>query len=258
MGKYNSSTTRVVPVFDQMFDSDSTGEAWVPYLFNLGSRNRDLIPNDVGRLISGHERWWGENERSLPAPRGLLEWLVRNVSEDAILKSPGKGTVRDKRLRLPRGDRNAIDSALTAINSGRIVREWYVLEGPSRPDAYVETDRAILVVEGERTERACTTKTTFMPQRSQLLRHMDAALESSAKPVFGLLIVEGNSPNPSIPNAHWRSELDKQLEPKMVAGSLPHRDPATRDRIVDRVLGVATWSRICADLSLSLPADGAV
>ena len=54
-----------------------------------------------------------------------------------------------------------------------------MLEGRSRPDACFETDAMLVVIEGKRTERKATAVTTWMRTRSQMLRHMDAALEIS-------------------------------------------------------------------------------
>jgi hypothetical protein len=38
MGEYNSSVTRVWPVFDWLFQDDPTGAKWLPPLLKLGSR----------------------------------------------------------------------------------------------------------------------------------------------------------------------------------------------------------------------------
>ena len=54
-----------------------------------------------------------------------------------------------------------------------------MLEGRSQPDACFETDAMLVVIEGKRTERKATAVTTWMRSRSQMLRHMDAALEIS-------------------------------------------------------------------------------
>jgi hypothetical protein len=37
--------------------------------------------------------------------------------------------------------------ALTLLEHGSRKRAWYVLEGPSRPDACIQTERILLVVE---------------------------------------------------------------------------------------------------------------
>jgi len=45
MGTYDSSRTRVAPVFDALMDRDPTGQTWLLPLLELGSRS-------VGRLTT--------------------------------------------------------------------------------------------------------------------------------------------------------------------------------------------------------------
>ena len=59
--------------------------------------------------------------------------------------------------------------------------------------AYLETENLILVIEGKRTEREPATPTTRMPERSQMLRPMDAAYgRAGNKKIPGTMIVEGS------------------------------------------------------------------
>ena len=65
---------------------------------------------------------------------------------------------------------------------------WYVLEGKSAPDVFFESTKALVVIEGKRTERKALSQTSWMPKRSQMLRHLDAAWEiRDAKRVLRLM-----------------------------------------------------------------------
>ena len=188
----------------------------------------------------------GSDECSLPAPLGLLEYLVQNVDPALAGRSTDPVDVRAKRLALANKDPAIVDLALKNLRAGKRGRYWFVLEGPSRPDALLEATDFVVCVEGKRTEAGCTTQTSWMPRRSQLVRHMDAATDHfKGKSVFGLLIVEGSGVDPTQPSQHWHSECAAQYAPEMLADSLPHRTEEERAAIGRNVLGVTTWQSVC-------------
>ena len=256
MGIRNSSRTRVAPIFERLYARDSTGRQWLPTLLTLGERTTEvsILPAQP-TLIPNHQPTWGDTELSLDPPTSLLEYLVQNVTVERVDKSGDKGLVLQKRQLLARKDAMCIEEALAAIRSGARGRHWYVLEGPSCPDATLIMDEAVLVVEGKRTERSCTSQTKWMTGRSQLLRHMDAAMEKfSSKRVFGLLIVEGNGGAEAVsPSSHWLSESAAQSTAQMLTSSLPHRSQAVRDRLAEGILGVSTWQALCAACKIKWP-----
>ena len=256
MGSRDSSRTRVAPVFEELVRRDPTGATWLPKLLRLGSRAEDVrIPSDLGTLRTTHPHWWGNNERSLKPPVALLEWLVLNITAGAVAASGDIGMVLDKRRALAAGDPATVAEALAAIRQGVSGRRWHNLEGESRPDAYLETERIVLVVEGKRTERSCTSKTKWMPVRSQLIRHMDAATDISGdRTVLGLLIVEGEAGGSALePSPYWLNQSAAQYTDHMLRASLPHRSAADRTRIADGVLGVTTWQGVCRTFALPWP-----
>jgi hypothetical protein len=66
-GEFNSSVTRVWPVFDWLFRSDPTGRAWLTKLLHLGSRAQEVEPHilsDPGPICARLARF----ERPLPGP----------------------------------------------------------------------------------------------------------------------------------------------------------------------------------------------
>lgn len=73
MGKYNSSTYHVQPVFDALRAQDKTGRSGLAPLLELprrtGRQPLALSPDQAGEI---QEAAWSPAERALPAPRGLL------------------------------------------------------------------------------------------------------------------------------------------------------------------------------------------
>ena len=256
MGTNDSSRTRVAPVFDWLIAHDATGQSWVDRLLALGSRSEVMPSLPVQQsLIAAHGRRWGTNERGLYAPQSLLEHLVRNVDPKLVESAGDSGTTLVKRQALAAKDDRTIADAIGQIRAGKRGRRWFVLEGESRPDALIETNDLVICVEGKRTEAGCTTATTWMPRRSQLVRHMDAALEFfPEKRILGLLIVEGDGDGSArTPSDFWKAESAAQYAPAMLADSLPHREAIDRDKIASGMLGVTTWQAVCAEFGIPWP-----
>lgn len=258
MGKQDSSRTRVEPVFNALIDRDASGRTWLASLLGLGSRSGGRIDAmRVGTLMRNHPRWWGKSERRLAAPRALLRWLVCNCSRPTSATLWGGAATRVRREGLVIREPAMIAKALRLLEEAPAARGWYVLEGPSQPDACLETDSLLIVIEGKRTERKATTTTTWMPFRSQMLRHMDAAWGvRNGKRVLGLMIVEGpGGADAKAPSDHWLKEGENQIQGPTLGASLPHRTQAEREEIADGFLGVTTWQRVCAEFGLPWPPD---
>jgi hypothetical protein len=257
MGKYDSSLTRVVPVFDALMDRDATGRTWLLPLLRCGSRSTGRLSGITSStLLACHPRWWGKNERRLDPPKALLRWLVANACAPASDDFWGGRATRTKRELLVKRDPGTISEALRLLGeTSSTFRKWYVLEGRSQPDAFLETDTLLVVIEGKRTERKATAVTTWMSSRSQMLRHMDAAWEiRGGKRVLGLMVVEGRGGAEAVaPDDHWLIEANAQVLEATMAKSLPHRGVSDRHQIAEGFLGVTTWQRLCAEFGLGWP-----
>ena len=275
MGDQNSSLTRAAPVFSRLLRRDPTGHSWLPALIRLPSLwdpslaalARAQLPHTLGPI---RDCGWGRREKGLAPPPALLDWLVRHAT---LPHDPQKreralrtGETRRKREALARRDPVTTREAEDALRTWRAQsapgalppKAWYVLEGATRPDAYLATPEAVVVVEGKRTERGATVETTWMGRRDQLLRHVDAAWETrGARTVLGLLIVEGNGgpEGVSVPSA-WYGFAERTISRTALRDSLPHRTEDERVAIAACVLGVTTWQSVCAALGVpfsSLP-----
>lgn len=245
-GRYDSSKTRVAPVFDQL---RLRTDDWVRGLLILAQHGSpETIDDniDLGYVAGA----WGTNEKGIPPPVALLSWLIRN------LMPPLKPTeINDDRQRLLARDAEAIEQALQLLGSASASRRWHIFEGPTYPDALIETRGALIVVEGKRTEAGPTESTTWMAGRRQIWRHMDAAWERRGdRTVFGLFLVEGAPEQPFDVPPIWESASRDTLTAQALSSSFPHRGTVERDAIARGFLGAATWQRVCAHFGIDFGA----
>ena len=268
-GSYNSSITRVRPVFGQLIRRDPSGATWLPPILrtvSAGQLEPDLVesPGDIhsylfetrtyvdsvlarhGVLAIELERCF---EKILPPPRAFLEWLIRNPD---FLSWPLRGDVETrygaatqvKREHLfGRGTREAaVQVQLEALNQLRELgpsesqRKWWAFEGFTEVDCYLETDRLLLVIEGKRTE-GLSRSTDWYPQRNQLARNLEVAneLAGDRKAAAVLLVVESD-------------DFDASLD--AVQRGLPHLSTEDLDLVIGRLLGPMTWRALCQATSL--------
>lgn len=246
MSERDSSRTRVAPVFDRLRCIDPSGRSWLPTLLSLPTGlPRAPIAPPSGKLLDA--RWW-PHEKRLPAPRALLEWLIQSATAPESAAAWGKAATRSRREALIRRDQATTAEALKLLAASTDNRAWYVLEGPTCPDVFLETADSVIVIEGKRTEGGPTTHTSWMSVRHQMLRHLDAALEiCNGRRLNGFFIVESSSRE--VPS-NWREAGTRTVSEDALVRSLPHRSNEERARIADAFLGVTTWEAVRGALSI--------
>jgi hypothetical protein len=238
-GKYDSSKTRVAPVFNHLKVLPCEWPRRLLELAEFGSPD-STIGGDMD--LSFVEGAWGDKERGFRPPTALLEWLVRHPERWA--SEPGN----DERRRLCAGDPDTLERALASVQSSGNHRRWFILEGYTYPDVFILTPSAVVVVEGKRTERGPTTHTKWMANRHQIWRHIDAAWEiRDRREVFGMFIVEGEGM--SLPE-QWRQAAKDSLSVDALRGSFPHRSPAEVAQLSRCFLGACTWHRVCESFGI--------
>jgi|HubBroStandDraft_6_1064221.scaffolds.fasta_scaffold00797_11 hypothetical protein len=243
-GKYDSSKTRVRPVFDALWNR---GRNWVPQLLKLptgGCANAEVASSDLTII----KRYWEPHEKCLNPPVSLLSWLIRNV------KSLSPRGLEGARQRLPEGDPETIEDALHRLRTDgdSKPRAWYIFEGQTQPDVYLVAHDALVVVEGKRTERTTTTDTSWLSGRHQIWRHIDAAWEiRGRRAVYGFFIVESDatSADGSVPEP-WRDAGRACLSPAALLTSFPHRSAKEVEEISRCFLGVTTWRKVCEQFDI--------
>lgn len=226
---------------------------------------------EFGRIV---DVGWGRCEKSLAPPDTLLDWIVDHPDprKDARGSKAAlcEGNTREKREALLRGDQDVIAEAHAALGRWREshapgaigLKEWWVLEGASRPDAYIATTKAVVVIEGKRTERKPTIGTTWMRGRHQMLRHLDAAWQHRGdRFVIGMFVVEGpGGPAATKVPTQWFDFTKQTISDQALEDSLPHRSKQEREEIAATLIGVTTWQAVCATLEIpfeSLPETSA-
>jgi hypothetical protein len=237
-GKFDSSKTRVGPVFDALW---SKGRDWLPQLLALpagGCSNAEVKSADL-KVV---EKYWEPNEKSLRPPVSLLSWLIRNVS------SLSRNELDDGfRKRLTAGDPETLELALRLLRTENATRGWYIFEGPTYPDVYLESKDALVVIEGKRTEPTATVETKWLDGRHQIWRHIDAAWEiRGRRAVYGFFIVESDafSSDGSVPEL-WNELARNCAHSSALLSSFPHRSAAEVSAISRCLLGVTTWRKVC-------------
>jgi hypothetical protein len=247
MGKKDSSKTRVVPVFDRLFEYDPTGVAWLPRLLRLpvGGNPPPVLEESSFQIEACG---WGHNERKLSPPVSLLSWLIRHPRKPlsgALSANTEKAMVREEWLA---GSEKRIREGLALLRSNPENLDWHIFEGETQPDVYIETNDIIVVIEGKRTEHGPTTKTKWMDGRHQMLRHIDCAWEiRSRKKVAGFFIVEGTGEAKNELDEKWLQIARETTEPAAISTSLPHRGPEEQAQIAACFTGVTTWQRVCCE-----------
>lgn len=203
MGIHDSTKTRVTPVFDHLFEVDNTGNSWIDKLLTLPSRHEpDWMAPKFGEVGPLEQFGWGTAERKLSAPRTLLRWLLTHAdAQSPACWDTSANTTQKRRALLEDRDPKILAEARRELERPKLpARKWFIFEGPSSPDVFLQTRDLVIVIEGKRTEAGPTTKVSWMKGRLQMIRHMDSALEiADGRQVVGFFIVEGLPPNPLVP-----------------------------------------------------------
>jgi hypothetical protein len=252
VGIYDSSRTRVAPVFGRLQCFDPSGVQWLQGLLDVAN-SRGRSKPEAGTAPLRVAKWW-PREAALAAPPTLLRWLLEHAEAPATEDGWGRGaTTISQRRRLVDRDAATMAEALQSLERRSSPRAWYVLEGPTRPDVYLDTGEVVVVIEGKRTETEPTTSTAWMRVRHEMLRHLDAAWEHlGGRRLYGLFIVEAEDGEGSAATAPqgWQATVELATSDEIVKQSLPHRSAEERSAIAGALLGVTTWQAVCDEFQI--------
>lgn len=245
--KYDSTKTRVIPVFDRISKTD---KSWLRRLLKLPKHGSLSVNSTKGDDLTVENKYWGDKEKTIDPPVSLLNWLISNPPDSlSKLDHSVTNSTNWKRYHLWLKDPAVLDEAKHQLQLNHKVTAWYVLEGKTHPDVLIYTPSTIIVIEGKRTEVGPTKSTTWMSNRHQMLRHIDAAWEIRGnRKVFGFFIVEGESGG-EIP-IKWEKAARNTVSQATVNGSLPHRTIDERRDISNCFIGVTTWQAVCSEFKL--------
>jgi hypothetical protein len=249
-GQYNSSLTRVQPVFGELLRRDGTGASWLPTLLRLATKNRDqaeVLAENPGALLS--DRCF---ETGLPPPEAFLRWLLTNPdrlawprvqpnwsAETRLWRGRLRGDEGPEMLRQAQERGAALLGHYGASGSRRA---WWAFEGFTSADCFLRTERLVLLVEGKRTD-VLSPSTTWYPRRNQLVRNVEATAQAAGSIPCAVLLIADDSVDPLTAQA-WDQ-------------SLPHLPPERRAALMRAYLGCVTWEDVCRAVGVdysSLPA----
>lgn len=240
MGNYNSSKTRVQPIFSALYNNDRSGR-WLDELLRMGGRS----PLAAVGVLTAPPCF-----EFLAAPsKEFLRWLVEHPQEWPAKWETIKmrGEILDARRSLVRGE-PARSEALKAIrDAGPAPSDysgWWCLEGPSHIDCALFTENAVIFIEGKRTEREPSKTISFCATRNQIARNLDCAKrygQEKGVDYYALLVIEDGSES----RISAAKEIAEQL-----ALSLPHLSSDELQEVEQHYLGFTTWKEIVDTFSL--------
>lgn len=257
MGIYNSSITRVQPVFNEL--CQRANENWLPQLLGMASRANLCRPQGFASVGKLKRPFTHEFELGATAPVDYLKTLLaspgrlRSAVEcnPGILKSSKDPNVEQKRRSLCHGDSPTISQGLAKLDAGEVRSgsgTWWVLESTTKVDYALFTEQTNIFIEGKRTEPELTKSVRWDVGRNQVFRNLDALRKSRLedKDYFMLLIVDAGS------KAEAEAvTLDAGYQ--VAVSSWPHLSlKETRDLYDKHYLGYITWTDISQGFGITL------
>lgn len=266
MGKFNSSITRVWPVFDFLLGKDSTGISWLSALFGKGSKANKSIDNlgtllpkyaILDRNITGSCRKDLGKERAekigkirhafeydLSPANGFLKWLIKNPNKIEWPKEKKYSPrTQKKREELIKNNDNTKQEALDELHrlkSEGSWKKWWAFEGYTSVDCMLETEKFLLLIEGKRTE-PISSSTVWFPKRNQIVRNLECAKEIAEQKHKEYSVLICAEEKIEISDNDWKN-------------SLPHFNNHEIENLKRHYFGYVTWDNIvqnlCPDLQL--------
>jgi hypothetical protein len=253
MGIYNSSLTRVQPVFEHLYERDQSGTSWLLPLLRLASHSNHLpVDFDPGQLVEPPRY-----EFAAPPPREFLRFLLTNPDQLAIpaehVWRKSSATTQAKRRALLSGDRTVQREGLTLLEKATDLsqRTWWRFEGVSYVDCALFTQSTVVFVEGKRTEEGPSQEVTWWTGRNQIIRNMECVPEvaraTGRSQAFVVVVVEEELCEPGTQRAR---SINAITDPNVIASSLPHLQIQAREQLMGRYVGATTWQGIVRSLDL--------
>jgi len=245
MGVRDSSLTRVKPLFD-FIDSD---EDKLNQLFGFFKSNISKI--EKKSII---EIRYGSNEKKIPPSRSLLIWMLQNLKELNKVNNFGVDNVDSetyqKRKALFSGDNKIVDDAIQIIQTKSKLpdRGWYIFEGKTHPDIFIETTDSIFIGEAKRTEKDITTTTKWLNNRDQLIRHVDSVLDQS-KQVYSFYILDKSE----YLNGCYKERMKLYSKKEYYKENLRHRDNSSIEKAMNSFIGFIFWEDIGESFKIKFP-----
>ena len=243
MGKFDSTKTRVIPLMEYLGKSTEK----LNRLFSLLDTNKIKKIDEDDSVIHIN---FGSNEIKLCPKQELLEWYVKNYDKLTKVENYGSSNkeTQENRKAILEGSKEKIEEALKLIKENPTAqKQWYIFEGYTQPDIYIETSKSIYIGEAKRTEGELTTSTVWLDPRDQIIRHADSVIDKSKNVYYFFLIDEEKE------NIY---ELDRYgTNYQYYENSLPHRVNNKNDiqKLMAAYCGYTTWQKISSEFGINFP-----
>ena len=232
MGKYNSSIYRVRPLME-CIENDYDAFLSVLELLGISSLSKPTTYCYDGVLCS---------EKQLkPTKQHLLSLIdLMATTEHRNVKITGQNSEHlffgDPDVRKATGEqaKAELEAHYDTLTSSS--RPWYMFEGFTNPDIFIEGDDYVIVGEGKWTEPHITTTTTYLPSRNQMIRHIQGTLNYTQKKVYAFYIVDAD--------CGYTNDLSKESFRQQLADETIQPDNSEKVAIVNAFYGFTTWQAI--------------
>lgn len=245
----DTAKSRTRPAFEQLYQEDNSGQAWLPALLALGGRAAELeVPETSGALLQPPLF-----DYSAPPPLDYLEFLVRNPRKlkwprdaDGELRTY-RPSVQQKRKWLLAGSVPSEQEAIREIRKQMAkgtdpdLKGWWVLEGPTSIDCALFAEGLTVFVVGKRAEKSLKVHTNWYERRIQLYRNLDVLRvhPERAEKFYLLGILEEGTPLQAEARA-------MQRDFQFARSSWPHLDDEGAAELWSHFLGFTTWQQVAA------------
>ena len=256
MGKFNSSLTRVQPIFEALYETDPSGGSWVKSLLDIATRN-DSLNSAATEINLGHFLKPPQFKFPVDPPKSYLKWLIEHPEE---LSSPPATAWRiwDERTQAIRsrfllGDKEVQSEAISNIERCKSLPKiaWWRLEGVTYVDCALFTDSTAIFIEGKRTEIGPSKEVLWYHQRNQIHRNLDcAAAYAQKKRLQHYFVIAIVDKDPMERDPIRQKEYDALMSPDVICRSLPHLNDGELKEITRHYAGVTTWEDIIERFAL--------
>lgn len=243
MGEKDSSKTRVVPLMRFLGEDVNRIN---DFLSMFSFKNKSVrISDRILKVCYGNKSDGEPGEMAVPPVKPLLIWYAEHPEEMDRSENrqdkyghPSAATIRNREEFFngnPEKKKEAVDN-LKNMDRYPSRLPWYIFEGKTYPDIYIETESFIFIGEAKRTEPHLTGTVKWYKKRDQLIRHVDSIIDSD-KTVHSFFILEHKD----------YENLEKHgSDTGYYEESLPHRKayPDQIRKVMDTYIGCITWDEL--------------
>ena len=155
-----------------------------------------------------------------------------------------------KREKLFAGDKKILNEALNLISTNNPLPKsaWYIFEGYTHPDIYIETDDSIFICEAKRTERRYYNKNNWLNPRDQFIRHIDSLLEQPKK-IYSFYLLDKDEYLKGV----YPQKMELYQSFDYFKSNLRHRKESDIKRAMESFIGFIFWDDIAECFKINFP-----